>query len=154
MAERSLSERISLALQEQIYSLAASVNQSVDEVIGAVENVVKAYERETTPTYSINVDASAVDAEDVREWVKAHRESNGLPLYDNVDETGGRDETGTPLSREQLLREVYRYVSKHSSAYLPWRKDWEDDNVTTANTKRIEYMLDDLKETLVSEKND
>lgn len=153
MVERSLADRISLALQEQIYSLAASVNQSVDEVIGAVENVVKAYERETTPTYSINVDASAVDAEDVREWVKAHRESNGLPLYDNVDEAGGREE-GTPLSREQLLREVYRYVSKHSSAYLPWNKDWEDGNATTHNVRKIEYLLDDLKETLVSEKND
>lgn len=142
MAERSLSERVSLALQEQIYSLAASVSQSVDEVLGAVESVVKAYEDESTPAYVVNINGDV----DVAEWVHDYRERNGLPIYDNTeDESGGRDTTGQPLSREELLREVYRYNAEHSrEAYLPWAKSFEDAYASPAAEYLLESLISDL----------
>lgn len=102
MAERSLSERVSLALQEQIYSLAASVNQSVDEVIGAVENVVKAYERETTPTYTVNLD-SAVDPKVMAEEIASHLKK--FKVRQQVEETGGRE-----ITLSSLLEDIHTYL--------------------------------------------
>ena len=127
MAQRSLSERLSLAVQDAIYKVADDLTTVVDEALEAFEDAAKMVEEKVTPVFNVNVQGSG-NPEDLVNAIKEEvdrQRARHAPV-----EPGGRDETGTPLSREQLLREVYRYVAANSSRYVDWEQQYEDSNAT------------------------
>lgn len=129
MAERSLGDRVSLALQEQVYSLAASVSQSVDEVIGAIESVVASYEKEANPVYNINVDNPTKSAEEVAREVIDSLNLHGRHRAEApVDEPGG-SQLPTHPSLEDTLRVVYRYVADSEESEFVRGDIYEQYNV-------------------------
>lgn len=55
MAQRSLSEQISLAIQNKVYEVADKVTTVVDEALEAFEDAAKVVEDKATPVYNINL---------------------------------------------------------------------------------------------------
>lgn len=152
MAERTLSERISLALQEQVYNVAAQVNEVVVDVIAAVEDVLEYVEDSVTPAYEVNVSLSdSVDgtrmAQIIKETLEDYKRKNvGVSDYaEPTEEAPVGREQGTPLSREELLRELYKYAAKHSEVFVDWEQDYEDWNATQASGHDIDRLLDSVK---------
>lgn len=141
MAERSLSERISLALQEQVYSLAASVNQSVDEVLGAIDSVLDAHEAQQAkqPAYTINIQTDK-DPKVVAEEVIAQIKDFSKQAKPAPSKTGGSGVVQTSLSREQLLREVYRYMRDNSRVYASSVNGTRGEEIENNNAGVVEGL--------------
>jgi hypothetical protein len=107
MAQRSLSERLSLAVQDAIYKVADDLTTVVDEALEAFEDAAKMVEEKVTPVYNVTVNGQPLDVVNaIKEEVDRQRAKHA-PV-----EPGGRDDSQS-LERERLLRELYRYMSTY-----------------------------------------
>lgn len=154
MAEKPLVQQISLGIQNFIYKVADDLTTVVDEALEAFEDAAASFEKEVTPTYTLNVHGE-VDPERVKTIAANVVSDLNTHAQRAPSKTGGRDETGTPLSREQLLREVYRYVAANTTRYVDWAREYEDANATaTGHEVWITNQLVDEFARVVKEEND
>ena len=109
MAQRSLSERLSLAVQDAIYKVADDLTTVVDEALEAFEDAAKMVEEKVTPVFNVNVQGSG-NPEDLVKAIK--EEVDRQRARHAPSQTGGRDDSQS-LERERLLRELYRYMSTY-----------------------------------------
>lgn len=159
VTEKSLSEQITAAIQNAAYDLADAMTTTVDEALEVVEDVLNAFEQTAvkveniaTPQYHINITGlgertPAEVAEEVIATINKYPKEAMQPR--RAPETGGsRVHKAEPLDREQLLREVYKYVAKHSHRYEGWGRAWEDYNATTTDVEPLDTLIEALRDTL------
>lgn len=124
MAQRSLSERLSLAVQDAIYKVADDLTTVVDEALEAFEDAAKMVEEKVTPVFNVNVQGSG-NPEDLVNAIKEEvdrQRARHAPV-----EPGGRDDTQSQ-ERERLLRELYRYMSNYRvEGYSPHSESVEEN---------------------------
>lgn len=106
MEQRSLAQRVSLAVQDAIYKVADDLTTVVDEALEAFEDAAEAFEEKVTPMYhytvNVNGDVSQV-VEKVKEEVERQRAQHA------PSKTGGSETT-----LEATLEVVYEYLRERN----------------------------------------
>lgn len=155
MVQRSLSERISLVVQDAIYKVADDLTTVVDEALEAFEDAAKMVEEKVTPAYTVVVNGS-VDPDAVAQQLADL--FGGKTAEQSPSQTGGRDDSQS-TERERLLRELYRYMSKYRvEGYAEYSSEAED-NTAGVNPKvswvpayAVEHFLRHIKEEFADSK--
>lgn len=138
MAQRSLSERISLAVQDAIYKVADDLTTVVDEALEAFEDAAKMVEEKVTPVYNVTVNGNPVDV------VKRMNDEINRQRAQHAPEpaTGGGREEDQSQERERLLRELYRYMSEYRvEGYAQHSKEAEDNSSGTTTVRWVPAYL-------------
>lgn len=115
MAEKSLSEQIGLAVSNKVYEVAAKVNQVVEDALYAIDDVLAEHEKSRHPEIKVDVNLGGRDPHLVGKEVVEAIQSNARSA--SPSKTGGSGTVQPSLSREQLLREVYRYMRDNTRIY-------------------------------------
>lgn len=90
------------------------------EVVDSLARLIDAVLKSETPVFNVTFNGLPTHEETIAALTKAA----GQP----PTKSGGSDKP-THLSREQLLREVYRYMSmREGKTYGEWSKETEDNN--------------------------
>lgn len=110
MVQRSLSERISLVVQDAIYKVADDLTTVVDEALEAFEDAAKMVEEKVTPAYTVVVNGS-VDPESLTKHITDL--FGGKAAEQSPSQTGGREITNPTL--EETLAVVYDYLVENVS---------------------------------------